>query len=148
MYSFRHFLQQWFILIVSGPNRILQTFSLWPGWCWCTGLCLLWKALSFLSLCWSALGRAAHFHKVLFAQQCLKGNASQARQKYVIIKRVHSLRIFGRIQWSLSWKSCLAGMSPRKVKTILGVRFVILFFGSKTTYILPHANYCTHTINC
>lgn len=53
------------------------------------------KALSFLSVCWSALGRAAHFHKVLFAQQRLKGNASQARQVDVIIQRVHSLRISG-----------------------------------------------------
>lgn len=83
---------------VRGQNRILQTFSLWLGWRRrCTGLCLVWKALSFLSLWWSALGRAAHFHKVLFAQQCLKGNASQARQVDVIIKRVHSLRISGRI---------------------------------------------------
>lgn len=38
-------------------------------------------------------GQAAHFHKVLLAQQCLKGSASQAHQIDVIIRKAHSLRV-------------------------------------------------------
>lgn len=110
---------------------ILQTKL---GWMRCTGLCLLREALTFLSLCWSALRRAAHFHKVLLAQRRLKSIAAQARQIDVIIKKVHRLRLF----WAYTGISLLKvvygkySISLQKVKSSLDIRFVIFYFGSKT----------------
>lgn len=46
--------------------------------------------------------RGGHFLKVLFAQQCWKGNAAEAQQIGVIIRRAHSLRVSGNIVFSSS----------------------------------------------
>lgn len=59
---------------------------------WCESL-----LLSPVSRLECTPGQAAHFHKVLLAQQCLKGSASQAHQIDVIIRRTHSLRVPGRL---------------------------------------------------
>lgn len=127
---------------MSWWNLILQTSSLWLGSRRCAGLCLVWKALTFLSLCWSALGRAAHFHKVLFSQQCLKGNASQAQQVDVIIKRVYSVRI-STYSDALP-ERCLWEEVHHQRWNVGYIRFVFLCFQRKPPTCYP----TTITVHC
>lgn len=128
----RHFRQQWFTLIVSGRNLISQNLlTLARPEATRRTLSGVWKALTFLSLCWSALGRAAHFHKVLFfSRRCLKGNASQSRQVDVIIKRLYSVRISAYSD-DLP-ERCLRKRGHHRRWSLGYIRFVFLRFSMET----------------
>lgn len=99
----------------------------------------LWRErLTFLSLCWSALGRAGHFHKVLFFQHRLKGNASQAQQVDVIIQ--YSVRIFAYSD-DFSKFSVHGRCFAIKVKTYL-CKFVTLWIFLEVNHVSFTVNQC------